>query len=179
MNVLEAILQWWDLLCLHASGLLTAGLPSCLRGHSFLDGAWLALATHSLLWRDASPLFREITLLGPIFRFSHGEERDSINVGQDPGFPLLHVDRSLGDGLVELLPGAVGHTDVAGEAVDLGRRLGRVSVPQQVVSISRGHGSQCPPLSRPALLGGGGGGKCFISCQLLRNFLGDNKRSRN
>lgn len=155
MDVLEAILQGWGLLCLHASGLLTAGLPSCLRGHSFLDGAWLALATRPLLWRDASPLLREIALLGPIFRFSHGEERDSINVGQDPGFPLLHIDRGLGDGLVELLPGAVGHTDVAREAVDLGRRLCRMSVPQQVVSISRGHGS--PPFPRPALLGGGGG----------------------
>lgn len=157
MDVLEAILQWWGVLCLHASGLLTAGRSSCLCRHSFLDGAWLALATRPLLWRDASLLLREITLLGPILPFSHGEEGDSVNVGQDPGFPLLHVDRGLGDGLVELLPGAVGHTDVAREAVDLGCGLCRMSVPQQVVSVSRGHGSQRPPFSRPALLGGGGG----------------------
>lgn len=150
MDALEAVGQRQGLFRLHASGLLAAVGPA-LHGDGFLDRACLAL-----LWRDAS-LLDEVAPLGPVLHLPRGEERGPIDVGQDLGFALLHVDRSLGDGLIEVLPGAVGHTDVAREAVDLGRRLGRVSVPQGVVSVPRGCGSQCPPFPGPALPGGGCG----------------------
>lgn len=50
--------------------------------------------------------------------------------GQDLGFALLHADCGLGDGLIEVLPRAVGHADVARKRWDLRRWLGRMSVPR-------------------------------------------------
>ena len=123
MNALEAVGQRQGLFCLHASGLLGAAGPFS-RGDSLLGRAWLAL-----LGRDAS-LLGGLAPLGPVLRLPHGEEGDAVDVGQDLGFAFLHVDCGLGDGLIEVLPRAVGHADVAREAVDLGRWLGRMSVPR-------------------------------------------------
>lgn len=159
VDVLEAVGQRQRLFRLHGPGLLGAVRP-CPQGDGFLGWARLAL-----LQGDASPLLGEVAPLGPVFRLPRGEEGDPVDVGQDLGLALLHVDRGLGDGLIEVLPRAVAQADVAREAVDLGRR--RVSVPRRVVSVSRGPGSQHPPFSGPALYGGGCGRKCFISCQLL------------
>lgn len=171
VEALEAVGHRQGLFRLHASGLLAAVRP-CPRGSSLPGRARLAL-----LGGDASPLLGGLAPLGPVLRLPHGEEGDPIDVGQDLGFALLHVDRGLGDCLIEVLPRAVGHADVAREAVDLGRRLCGVPVPQRVVSVSRGHGSKRPPSCRPALFGRGCGREPFVPCQLLRHLLGDDERS--